>query len=524
MRSTVSTRQPPAGGPGGPSHPDALLRELRHGERDAFVRYFELFRAPVYALTRQLLDDEAAAVAATTETFSVVLRRVVLDERLTGLATLTYRCALDACVARADVAGGRRRPAGETSRRFEAALAELDLRRRAALLLHDLHGLGAAGIAAVFAINEEAAGALLFRAREEFREAFVAQSARPEGEGRGCRQAEQAVAGAVGLGLAGDQLQRLRLHAAYCRPCRRAMRAWGAAPAGLAAVLETAPLPPALAAAPVFGAAGATAAPSPHAGLGAALRPAAGLLRSRAAAYVVAVACLALAAGVAINAQGVRPFILFQSVGPAVQLVTGAPDEAQTGARQDGQETAQPAPSAVTGASFIAAGSQLQAATPAVQTSSAAPAAPAEGGPDAAPREVVAAAAGAAAGSSEDPAAERGRSGKDKADGRTGKDKADGRSAKGKADRRSGQDKADRQSEQDKADRRTGKDKADRRSGQDKADRRSGKAGSGRRTTAEHRTAKAEKGTAKAEKKAARPAKRTKPGKPGKPAKSRKAG
>ena len=80
MRSTVSTRQPPAGGPGGTSHPDALLRELRRGERDAFVRYFELFRVPVYGFTRQLLGDEAAAVAATTETFTVVFRRAVLDE------------------------------------------------------------------------------------------------------------------------------------------------------------------------------------------------------------------------------------------------------------------------------------------------------------------------------------------------------------------------------------------------------------------------------------------------------------
>ncbi|MGE5228622.1 MAG: RNA polymerase sigma factor, partial [Deltaproteobacteria bacterium] len=243
-RSTVSTRQPPAGGPGGASHPDALLRELRRGERDAFVRYFELFRAPVYGFTRRLLGDEAAAVAATTETFAVVLRRAVLDERAADLETLTYRCALDACVARAGAGGVPARPASETSGRFGAALDALDLRRRAALLLHDVHGLGAAGIAAVLSIDEEAAGALLFRAREEFRAAFDAAAARAEG--RGCRQAEQAVAGAVGLGLAGDQLQRLRLHAAYCRPCRRAIRSWGAAPAGLAAVLEQAPLPEAL--------------------------------------------------------------------------------------------------------------------------------------------------------------------------------------------------------------------------------------------------------------------------------------
>ena len=138
MRSTVSTRQPPAGGPGGTSHPDALLRELRRGERDAFVRYFELFRSPVYGFTRRLLDDDAAAVAATTETFAVVFRRAVLDEGAADLQALTYRCALDACVVRAEAGGVPRRPASETNRRFEAALESLDLRRRAALLLHDV--------------------------------------------------------------------------------------------------------------------------------------------------------------------------------------------------------------------------------------------------------------------------------------------------------------------------------------------------------------------------------------------------
>jgi len=417
------------------SHPDALLRELRRGERDAFVRYFELFRSPVYGFTRRLLDDDAAALAATTETFAVVFRRAVLDEGAADLQALTYRCALDACVVRADAGSVPRRPASETNRRFEAALESLDLRRRAALLLHDVHGLGAAGIAAVFAITEESAGALLFRAREEFRAAFDAGSARLEG--RGCRQAEQAVAGAVGLGLAGDQLQRLRLHAAYCRPCRRAMRRWGAAPVGLAAVLEPASLPEALAAPPVFGGAIAAApVPSPRAGLLAALRPAAHLLRSRTVAYVVAVACLALAAGVAVNGQGVSPSILFQSVGPAVRLVTGTPDEAQPGPRRVDREAARPSPPAVTRASFVAAGSQPQAAAPAVAPApdTAAPAAPVDGGPDAAPQDVASGDPQTVAGTPMEARAETGHSGNDKAGGRSGKAENDrGRSTAAKA-------------------------------------------------------------------------------------------
>jgi DNA-directed RNA polymerase specialized sigma24 family protein len=426
MRSTVSTRQSPAGGPRGTSHSDALLRELRRGERDAFVRYFELFRVPVYGFARQLLDDDAAAVAATTETFAVVLRRAVLDEGATDLQTLTFRSALDACAARAGAVGVPRRPTTETSRPFEAALESLDLRRRAALLLHDVHGLDAAGIAAVFAITEEAAGAELFRAREEFRAAFDAGSARPEG--RGCRQAEQAVAGAVGMGIAGDQLQRLRLHAAYCRPCRRAMRTWGAAPVGLAAVLEPAPLPQALAEPPVFGGAIAAApVPSPRAGLLATLRPAAHFLGSRTVAYLVAVACLALAAGVAINAQGVRPSLLFQSVGPAVRLVTGTSGEAQPGPRRVDREAALPSPSVVTRASFVTAGSQPQAAETAVAPApdAATSAAPVEGGSDVAPRDVASGEPRSVAVGSAGAKAGTGRSGKDKAGGRSGKAESD---------------------------------------------------------------------------------------------------
>ena len=397
--------------------------------------------------------------------------------------------------------GVRRRPASETSRRFEAALESLDLRRRAALLLHDVHGLSAAGIAAVFAITEEAAGALLFRAREEFREAFGARSAR-SGEGRGCRQAEQAVAGAVGLGLAGDQLQRLRLHAAYCRPCRRAMRAWGAAPVGLAAVLETAPLPKALAAPPVFGATDAASVPAPRAGVFAALRPAATLRaeqdrsptwwpspasrsprewRSRRKAYV--------------------PSSSSRVSGPPCELVTGAPGEAQPGLRQGEQGTAQPSPSVVTERPSSRPGhSRRRPRRPFRRRPTPPhPAAPAEGGPDAAPREVVSGDAEAVAGGSAEGRPRRGRSGKDKADERSGKAGSHrGRSKAAKAKRA--------------------------RSHADRASTSSRRASASRASSAKATCKAAAKSTDKADKRREQPSKPTKPRKPGKPAKPRKGG
>ena len=333
---TASTRQPPAGGPGSRAHLDGLLQELRRGERAGFLRYFQLFRSPVYDFALRLLRDETAAVAATTEAFVVGFRQVILDGADTDLRVLTWRCAFDACSEQAGAGaddGLRTDPArahesprahrlhkpGGPGRRFEAALDALDLRRRAVLLLHDVHGLSVAETAAVFAIGAEAAGTLLFRAREQFRQAFDARTT--DLSGGSCRLAERAVAGAVGLGLGEEEVRRLRRHAGYCRPCRGVMKTWGEGPAGLAVFLEPAPLPRVLST-PVFpGAVESALVPVP-AGmsmLGRSLGRAGRALRSRAAAYVVAAACLALAVGVAAREESVRQFVFVQSAGPSIR-------------------------------------------------------------------------------------------------------------------------------------------------------------------------------------------------------------
>ena len=122
------------------------------------------------------------------------------------------------------------------SSHIDRALDSLETRQRAALLLHDVHGMSAARLAVVFSLTEEAAGALLFRSRMEFRDAFAARTA--HARGGACRQAEQAVAGTVGLGFSSGELERLRSHAAYCRPCRKAMQGWATGAFGLALALE----------------------------------------------------------------------------------------------------------------------------------------------------------------------------------------------------------------------------------------------------------------------------------------------
>ena len=264
--SPASARQAPAGGLDDTVHLDRLLQELRRGERDAFVGYFQLFRAQVYGFALHLLGDETAAVAATTQAFVAAFREIILDEDAADLRVVTFRQALDACV---DRAGGPREGApADRARRGEtppahgrrlgdivvltgAALDSMDVRRRAALLLHDVHGLDIVQTAAVFSASTEAAGAQLFRARETFQQALAARST--DLPGGTCRQAEQAAAGAVGQGLGDDELRRLRRHTAYCRTCRAVMKGWGGAPIGLAVLIKPPPVPQALATAPVFG-------------------------------------------------------------------------------------------------------------------------------------------------------------------------------------------------------------------------------------------------------------------------------
>jgi DNA-directed RNA polymerase specialized sigma24 family protein len=336
---TASTRQPPAGGPKATVSDGDLLRRLRLGDRDAFIRYHRQFRAPVHHFAWRLLRDERSAVAATTEALVGVFRRAILDDGAGDLEALTYAAALAACEARAGApaleeeprplpAGAseprrRKHSAAEVVRqRFDAALESLEVRSRAVLLLHDLAGLGAARSGVVLGLEEEAAAALLFRAREEFRAALRERESYGGADG-GCHQAEVAAAGAVGLGMGEEERSRLRSHAGYCRPCRTVMKDWTWTGAGLAMVLIPPPLPQALAATPVFGEVLARPAVSPahRRVLGAARRT----LRARTTAWVLAAACLAVAMGVTVRDLGVQPLVLAESVGPAIRLIVTLP-------------------------------------------------------------------------------------------------------------------------------------------------------------------------------------------------------
>ncbi len=326
-----------------PVHSDSLLQELRRGEREGFACYFELYRASVYDLARRMLQDDEAAAAATVEVFTRAYRDVLLHDDGAGLRALTCRATLQVCRERlveektdggaasaaatpAVAIAADRREETDLGRRFGQVLETLPFRFQAALLIHDVAGLRPGELAAVFGVTEEAAAALLFRAREEFRRAFEELSATRSTTR--CRLAEQAAAGAVGRSLSADEVRRLDEHATYCRPCRRTMKEWGGRAIGLALFLEAAPLPPALETTPVFGSAvpiaGALGAAAGYGLVRRALGQTGRILKSRAAAYALAAACLALSIGIVTQLpQGDRSFVLLSGV--ALRLPQSAP-------------------------------------------------------------------------------------------------------------------------------------------------------------------------------------------------------
>jgi DNA-directed RNA polymerase specialized sigma24 family protein len=326
------TSRPPAGAEGADASEAALLHELRRGERDGFVRYHELYRAPVHDLIWQLADDQDGAVALTDEAFATAYRRILLHDGRVDLRAWTYRAALDVCRDHLAESGtddgaasvdGPAPPArlgrGATKdlgRRIAEAFATLGFEYRAVLLLHDVHGLTAAESAMAFGVAGDAAAALLFRAREAFREAFEGLSIdQPAGA---CRLAELAAVGAVGRGLPLHERLRLEEHAGYCRHCRRVLARWRAQPVGLALFIAAAPPAPALETPPVFAVRGAgdasRAAALPLASR--AVARAARTVKGRTFAYVLAAACLALSAGLAVqHAMDGGSVVVVQSAG-----------------------------------------------------------------------------------------------------------------------------------------------------------------------------------------------------------------
>jgi RNA polymerase sigma-70 factor, ECF subfamily len=303
---------------------DILLDDLRNGEREAFVRFYEQYRLPIYTFVARQTCDRADAAAITREVFIRAFRRVVLTEAAFNVRPWVFGIAVEACAERASL-GKAGRPVSdpdaaraypslqhELGRRFELALLDLSEQHRAALLLTEAHGLTVDEAAVAIGVASVTMPALLFRAGEAFRHSFEEVS---RGVGSSaCRLAEQAVAVSVGRGAPVDDVRRLQVHASYCEACAASMASWRAGAVGLALVVEDVPLPEAVESPPVFttdeiaavtiatGAAATAvgAASGRRSGVAGALAAIGRTLTSKAAAYALALVCLAALAGMAL--------------------------------------------------------------------------------------------------------------------------------------------------------------------------------------------------------------------------------
>src|ERR1035437_6507018 len=165
-----------------------FLDDLRAGERDAFLRFFEAYRLPIYNFVLCLTRGREDAAAIAREVFVMTYRQVLLDEGAIDLRSSLYRVAVGVCRdhqgargvddrlresdQRLDGSRGGQWEQSDLGRRVQQALEALNDRHYTALLLNDVHGLRPEETAIVLGMSTDAAKALLFRARETFLRAF----------------------------------------------------------------------------------------------------------------------------------------------------------------------------------------------------------------------------------------------------------------------------------------------------------------------------------------------------------------
>jgi RNA polymerase sigma-70 factor (ECF subfamily) len=175
--------QPPA------TDPD-LVHGLQAGRRDAFVRFYGEYQAPIYNLCARVLGDREEAKDVTQEVFIKAFGRLpTADAESFKLRAWLYRVATNACFnhlrARKRLDGGADAQLANTASRVdeferaqtvalvEQSLAEMNERYRTALVLKDLQGLPAEEIAEVMEVSRPTADVLVHRARASFKTAFA---------------------------------------------------------------------------------------------------------------------------------------------------------------------------------------------------------------------------------------------------------------------------------------------------------------------------------------------------------------
>lgn len=178
------------------STPDEVLVErAQRGERGAFEELVRRHADRLYAVVLRFTADPAEAEEVTQESFLRAWRSIGGFEGRSEFFTWLYRIGINEAKRRAE----RRPPAGrvvsleeeqvekpadaretpqarseqgELRHRLEAAIRDLPLDYRAAILLRDVEGLSTAEAAAVMDLGEAAFKSRLHRARLAVREAI----------------------------------------------------------------------------------------------------------------------------------------------------------------------------------------------------------------------------------------------------------------------------------------------------------------------------------------------------------------
>ena len=164
-----------------------LVRGLHARDPKALTRVYGDYHAAVYNLCARILGDREEAKDVTQDVFLKAFSKPPAATEDVRLRPWLYRVATNACFnlirarRRGRAASRRRRSpaAGDpyeqarTAALIETSLAGMNERYRAALVLKDLHGLDGRELAEVLEVSRPAADVLVHRARASFRRVFA---------------------------------------------------------------------------------------------------------------------------------------------------------------------------------------------------------------------------------------------------------------------------------------------------------------------------------------------------------------
>jgi RNA polymerase sigma-70 factor (ECF subfamily) len=162
---------------------DRLVELARAGDLDAFERFVREHERRVRAVVARLLADRRDVEEAAQDVFVRAWRALPEFRGESTVSTWLYRIAVNEALQR------RRRPAHQVVELIEApapepadpevrrillaAIGELPVEQRAALVLRDVAGLSNDEVAAVLGLTVEAAKSRIHRARLQVRAALA---------------------------------------------------------------------------------------------------------------------------------------------------------------------------------------------------------------------------------------------------------------------------------------------------------------------------------------------------------------